>query len=430
MGGYGDWKLGPDDPVEFEQMLAIVANYGARDEAASSDLSELSSFSDAGDVSGWARHSVAWARARGLASGYAGADGTRSLRPHEDVTRGRAAAVIANACRTGVIVVGTPEGGTMVARFVDVGQGDATVVELPYGKVMLVDAGTADAADEVEAALRDAGHTSVDYLVATHPHAGHIGGMAQVVRDFDIGEAWMTDVTNNTRTYGRLLDAPDEKGATVRSAAMGQAIGPNQAGYTLGVVGPRTLRYTGDPNDDSLIVGATYGSERFLLTGDAPASETMADVGHHVDVLKVSHHGSTTGTTLALARQVTPSVAVISYGIGNSYGHPRQEVLDALSAVGTSIYGTGANGDVTVGTDGSSLDVTVERQGTVVAAGPADDPTPAADDDMTQTVWVTASGKRFHKRGCSTIANSRTVTSMTRQEALNSGRTACRVCRP
>lgn len=359
------------------------------------------------------------------------------------------------------------DNGKLTATFIDVGQGDASLVQLPDGKNLLIDAGPSSGASAVTSTLRSLGVSRIDYLVATHPDADHIGGMATVIGSFDIGEIWAPNATNNTRTFEEFLDAVDAKGMTITAGYRGRNIvAPGTASYSLETLGPASQEET--TNESSLVIRATYGSTTFLFTGDADAGDIVSDCPSHVDVLKVSHHGSKTGTTTSLARTLSPKIAVISYDVDNSYGHPTQQCLDALSGVGAQVYGTGANGSVTVTSDGTSVTASPARQGTVVAgdheeekpsastsasapskssssssssdtSGSSAATTPSAtttapssSEDQNDVVYVTASGRgeRYHRQDCRTLSRSKNVVSLTRAQAEAQGYTPCKVCKP
>lgn len=340
-----------------------------------------------------------------------------------------------------------PPAGTLSVHYLDVGQGDSELVELPDGKLMLIDAGTQDAGATVVQAIRSLGKTRIDYLVATHPHADHIGGMAEIIRAFDIGEVWAPNVTTNTRTFESFTGAVAAKGLSINAGSKGKDIvAPGATSYDIQILGPSDSVSSEDLNDYSLVIRVRYGSTSFLFTGDAPKDEIRADVGEHVDVLKVAHHGSDTGTDTALATQLSPKIAVISYGIGNDYGHPKQGALDALASCGAQVFGTGANGTVTVTSDGTNVLASSEREGAVVAgstdstqdsasgAGVATAAAPAASSSANtgadDIVYVTKSGKKYHRQDCRTIARSKGVVSMTRSQAEAQGLSACKVCNP
>jgi competence protein ComEC len=256
--------------------------------------------------------------------------------------------------------------GTMVVRFVDVGQGDATIVEFPDGKTLVVDVAQGGAA-AVDSQLAADGRDGIDWLVATHPDSDHIGGIPDVLQANDVRSVWAPEANSSTWTYTRFLEAVDDAGLTIDVAESGTRIAEGQ-GYTIDILWPPEDVEYEDTNDYSAVILVTYGSTTLLLTGDAPAEALQdANVGH-VDVLKVSHHGSASGMTEELAQELSPDVAVISYGLDNDYGHPTQVVLDDLAEVGTDVYGTAANGTVTVTSDGSSVSVACEREGEVEAA--------------------------------------------------------------
>lgn len=256
--------------------------------------------------------------------------------------------------------------GTMVVRFVDVGQGDATIVEFPDGKTLVIDVAQ-DGADAVNSQLAADGRDGIDWLVATHPDSDHIGGIPDVLQANDVRSIWAPEANSSTWTYTRFLEAVDDAGLTIDVAESGTRIAEGQ-GYAIDILWPPEDAEFEDSNDYSAVILVTYGSETFLFCGDAPAEALQdADIGQ-VDVLKVSHHGSASGMTEELAQELSPEVAVISYGLDNDYGHPAQVVLDDLSEVGADVYGTAANGTVTVSSDGSSVSVSCEREGEVEAA--------------------------------------------------------------
>lgn len=256
----------------------------------------------------------------------------------------------------------------LTVHFIDVGQGDCTFIELPDGSCVLIDAGERNASDDVISYIRSLGYSTIDYVIATHPHADHIGGLIDVLGEFEVGELWAPAVSASTNTFFDFLEAVEDAGLSINVALQGDVIvSSDEWGYSLEVLGPDDDISGDDLNDYSLILLLTYGDNTVLLAGDAPYEETLQDVDGHVDVLKVAHHGSYTGTNQSLSELLSPSIAVISYGEGNSYGHPHQVTLDALESVGATIYGTAVNGNVVVTLDGSTVSVVVEREGTVVA---------------------------------------------------------------
>lgn len=352
-----------------------------------------------------------------------------------------------------------PELTDMTATFIDVGQGDSALVELPDGKVMLIDAGEASASQSVLDALEAAGVDEIDYLVATHPHADHIGGMEAVLDTYDVDEVWMPDAPDTTETYEGFLDAVDAEGCSVEEAVAGEEIVGEDAGYTVDVLAPSDDVDSEDMNDYSAIVKVTYGDTALLFTGDASAQEIVDANPGHVDVLKAAHHGSETGTNAEVMTETTPEFVVMSYAEGNSYGHPDQSALDAVSAAGATAYSTAANGNVTATSDGEQVSVETEKNGTIVAGVSAEERAQQEAEAQAQAeaeaqaqaeaeaeaqaqqqqqqaepqedmVVITQSGKKYHRPGCRTLSRSKNTSTVTRSEAEAMGLGPCGVCNP
>ena len=238
-------------------------------------------------------------------------------------------------------------------HFIDVGQGDSELVELPNGQTMLIDAGTPQSGNQVANEIKSLGYSRRDYLVATHPHADHIGGMAEIINSFDIGEIYMPKVSTTTATYENLLDAIAAKGLSIHTAKAGVTIAADNT-FSVQIISPMLDDYA-DINDWSVIIRYNTASKNVLFTGDAGKDVIRDTNPGKIDVLKVSHHGSRTGTDEALATELSPAYAVISCGLNNSYGHPHEEVLDALK--GTQLYRTDLQGtiDMTIDANGISI---------------------------------------------------------------------------
>lgn len=193
------------------------------------------------------------------------------------------------------VVATTPADPTKTTvRSLDIGQGDSTIIELPDGKTMVIDAGPRGSEKIIEAQLEADNRSRIDYLVATHPDADHIGGMAQLIKDTDVGSIWAPNVTNNTETFRSLLNAIDKKGLTITQASSGTNIAKTDQ-YSIDILWPPTSAQFDDTNGYSIIIKLTVSERTFLFTGDAPTDAIMRSVDGHVDVLKVSHHGSRTG---------------------------------------------------------------------------------------------------------------------------------------
>lgn len=249
----------------------------------------------------------------------------------------------------------------------DVGQADSLLVRTPNGKAMLVDAGDSDKdADEVILpGLRELGVTELDYLVLTHAHQDHVGGMPSVLKSLPVGVAVFSGEVSTNSTYRDFL-------ALVQS---GEAK-PLQArrGLTLDMGGDVVVEVLNPPeklfdesNDNSVVLRLTYGQVSMMLTGDAEseAIESMKEamVPMNAAVLKVGHHGSSDATSQWLLRAVSPQYALISVGADNRYGHPHAETMELLRDGGVEVYRTDQQGTITVTTDGSSVDIVTTKAG-------------------------------------------------------------------
>lgn len=221
-------------------------------------------------------------------------------------------------------------------HFIDVGQGDAALL-LSGGQAVLVDAGTSQSADSLVRYLQELGVTELYAAIATHPHADHIGGMAQVIEAFPIGHFYMGAETQNTATYERMLDALDAQDVPVSIPEPGEEL-VFDSGASVTFLGPADDVPKGNLNDRSLICLFRAGEQDVLLMGDAESAAEQSLLAHYpslrCDVLKVGHHGADTSSSVEFLRTVQPTTAVISCGVDNDYGHPDPQTLENLSLAG------------------------------------------------------------------------------------------------
>lgn len=259
----------------------------------------------------------------------------------------------------------TQANANVTIKFIDVGQGEAILIALPE-KTVLIDAGPTGSAPKIEQVLQELGRNKIDYLVATHPDEDHIGGMADVISSTQIGTIYAPNKTNNTATYRKFLTAIQNNNLQITLAEAGTIIDQTDD-YKLEILWPKKDAIFPETNDYSIIIKLTVGNKTFLFTGDAPTNAILNSNPGHIDVLKVSHHGSRTGTTEVLIHKLSPTYAVLSYAVDNSYGHPMQSVLNALHKHSVEVWGTGANGTITITCDGTNIDISGEKPGTVVA---------------------------------------------------------------
>lgn len=246
------------------------------------------------------------------------------------------------------------------AYFLDVGQADANVVLLPNGEVMLIDAGVSSSSDKIISLLEDLGCNKIDYVVATHPHADHIGGMADVIETFRVGEIYMPKAVSTSKTYENLLLTIKDKGLKINTGKKGVEI-LNEDNLKIDIVAPNKQDYS-NLNNFSIVLKITYGNISFLYTGDAEKDsleEITSDI--KANILKVGHHGSDTSTYKEFLDKVKPQYAIISVGEGNSYGHPDNKVLNLLGDYKVKTYRTDVNGDVLITSNGDNIKVETER---------------------------------------------------------------------
>ncbi len=246
----------------------------------------------------------------------------------------------------------------MRVHFIDVGEGDATFVEFPDGKTMLVDAG--EDGEDVLSYIQKCGAEKIDFLVGTHPHSDHIGGLETVIRNMEIGSVYMPKVTHNTATFEDLLFSIKEKGLMINPTQKGDIIYETD-GLLVEVLSPKDRKYD-NLNNYSVVLKIAYGDTAFLLTGDAEAEILDGIYAKDIDVLKVPHHGATSSLSEVFLDRTSPGVAVISVGEGNQYGHPHDATLDAYKKRNTAIFRTDKNGRVIATSDGVSVTVKGERE--------------------------------------------------------------------
>ena len=267
--------------------------------------------------------------------------------------------------------------GDLVVHFLDVGQADSIFIELPNDETMLIDAGNSGDGSYVVNYIKALGYSKITYLIATHPHEDHIGGMAFVINNTSVGSVYMPKAVTTTQTYLNLLEAIQNKGLGVQTAKAGVSI-VSADGLSVNVLAPNSSAYE-DLNNYSAVLKITYGYNSFLFMGDAEElseGEITSDVS--ADVIKVGHHGSASSTGQAFLNKVHPKYAVISVGADNVYGHPAQSTLSNLAAIGATVYRTDKDGTVVFTSDGTNI--SVDKQ-----------PSPTQDDNEEPGQSVTTS---------------------------------------
>ena len=254
-------------------------------------------------------------------------------------------------------------GNEMKVHFLNVGQGDSILVQSPNGKSLLIDGGTKDAGKDVVAYLRTHGVEKLDYIVATHPDADHIGGLHTVLNSISIKNFIDSGKVHTSQTYEKMLQLILDKNIPFIVAAVGDTI-PLDDELDITVI------HVGDESDDnneaSIVLKVIYKEVSFLLMGDADIRVEKGILEHtnvEATILKAGHHGSDTSSSEAFIEAVNPKVTILSYGKDNSYGHPHAEVKSRLERISSQIYATAIVGNIVVETDG--IDYNVLTNGSV-----------------------------------------------------------------
>jgi competence protein ComEC len=303
---------------------------------------------------------------------------------------------------------GSAEKGELTINFLDVGQGDSALVIFPHGSTMLIDAGgeihinskpknskihpipnEADMAPasleddpDIETDFNDTGFTigeavvsrflwslglsRLDYVLATHAHSDHTGGISDVFQDFRVGELIVGHAPASDGTFRRLKRSAVHANVSIGTVSQGE--GFEMDGVKIEVLWPQSPQADGSGkpptsgNNDSVVLRLTYGGVNVIMTGDieqgAEQSLSASGIDLHADLVKVPHHGSKTSSTDAFLDRVQPKYAVVSVGVRSRFGHPNKEVVDRYAQRGIKLYWTGRDGMVTAKTDGTTLSIT------------------------------------------------------------------------
>ena len=310
--------------------------------------------------------------------------------------------------------------GELEVHFLDVGQGDATLIACD-GHYMLIDAGNNDKGTLVQSYLEQQGVETLDYVIGTHPDADHIGGLDVILYKFDCGTVILPEVENDTRTYEDVIRVLEEKDYPVTAPVVGDAYTLGGASFTI--VAPNG-DYGDDLNDWSVGILLQNGENRFLFTGDTGEQAEQDILANGIDisadVYKASHHGSNTASSEAFIQAVSPEYAVISVGEGNQYGHPHAEVLNRFREAGIEVFRTDEQGTIVAASDGTDITWNTASSGSWQAG--------EAQGGGEVTVHITKTGETYHAAGCSYL--SRSDIGITLSEAKERGLTPCSRCNP
>lgn len=334
-------------------------------------------------------------------------------------------AAISNPPKLLAASVNTPE--TMEVHFIDVGQGDATLIKCA-DQTMLIDTGDDSKGTAIQNYLQKQGIEQLDYLVLTHPDADHIGSAPVIITKFDIDTVFVSNFEKDNKTYQKLIQSLDNKRLKYATPEVGST-------YSLGTASITFLSPNKDydnPNDASIALMVENGSNNFLFTGDAEeaAENDIIEIGIDIkaDVYKAGHHGSKSSTSEDFFEMIDPAYAVISCGEDNSYGHPHAETLNTLRMNGVEAYRTDEDGTIIATSDGEEITFNIPPSETWKSG----EPTGSAQSDTKELVYIlNTKTKKFHKPTCNSLpTTNRKDSSGSRDRLISDGYAACKRCNP
>lgn len=324
--------------------------------------------------------------------------------------------------------------GDEAVHFIDVGQGDSILVE-SNGQYMLVDAGEEDKGDIVVEYVRGLGIESLDYVVATHPHSDHIGGMDDVINSLNVENIIMPDMVTATRCFENMIDAVENNNVNVIKGEAGYSF--SMGDFSCSIVGP--VNIGDDANNNSVVMKLTYGNDSILLTGDCSKEEEQDIIESNADIsadlLKAGHHGSSTSDSDEFVKRVSPEIAVISCGKDNEYGHPHKETLDTFNKYGVDVHRTDEEGTIIAECSGNGINL-ASSDGEYIAKADntSEEITENTSEAVTNTYILNTSSKKFHREDCSSVKNmsdkNKEEYTGTAEELESMGYTPCGQCKP
>lgn len=352
-------------------------------------------------------------------------------------------------------------------HFIDVGQGDSILIQ-NGNHAMIIDAGNNNDGELVSSYIKQQNIKSFDYVIGTHPHEDHIGGLDVVINDYEVDKVLLPSYIMATDTYEDLLLAIQNKNLLITKPIVG-------AEYVLGnakfvIIAPNRDDYGDNANNYSIGIKLIYGNNSFVMVGDAEnkSEEDMIvnGIDLEADVLKVSHHGASTSNSEEFLEAVDPIYAVISVGKDNKYGHPNSNVVTSLLEDDVQIYRTDELGTIVITSNGKNINFESNKSSNLSgdlnkssvipgdlnkSVGVLEDAvtnnniaedknnntnndyieTKVSSDDFTTAVidlYVTETGTKYHLEDCRYLKNSKFLISL--QETKKQGYTACDVCEP
>ena len=337
-------------------------------------------------------------------------------------------------------------GQTLEVHYIDVGQGDATLVKL--GKhAMLIDAGPEDSGTKLQSYLQKQKISSLDYLILTHPDADHIGGGDVILTKFDCEQVMMSSLSKDTASYRDIKSALKYRNYQAFEPTAGSTYKLGDAEFTI--VGP--TQESEDANNSSISLLLTYGDSKFLFTGDAQEEEEAdilaSKVDIEADVYQAGHHGSKTSSSEEFMQAVNPTYAVISCQEGNSYGHPHAEVLNRFRSMRIKVFRTDEQGSIIAYSDKKNITWNASPSESWQAGEPqgtsnkqkqeqvqTQEQTQPTQDSAEYKYVLNTNTHKFHRPNCSSVDNmaekNKQLSSQSRDEIIAQGYAPCKRCKP
>lgn len=322
---------------------------------------------------------------------------------------------------TGTTAAVFSDSDTLTVHFIDVGQADCALIECG-GDYMLIDGGNVEDGSLVVTYLEEQGVEELEYVICTHAHEDHVGGLPAVLAVYPTANVLAPTKTYSSKVFDDFMYYVDQQGLEVTIPAPGDILTLNTV--TATVLGP--VESYAETNDTSIVVKLEFGDTAFLFTGDmeTSAENDMLDywegrMDWNVDVLKVGHHGSSTSSSYRFVYETDPEYAIISCGKNNSYGHPHDEIVDRYQDAGVPMFRTDELGTIIAVSDGSKITITWENQN----AQPGN--VEQADTNYIGNV----NSKKFHLPTCSGLPSEQNqIIFSSYEEAINAGYTPCSRC--
>lgn len=245
-------------------------------------------------------------------------------------------------------------------HYLDVGQGDSMFIELPNNETMLIDAAESYQSENIINYLKNLNYQKIDYVIGTHPHTDHIGGLKNIINTFEIGKIYMPKVVSTTKTYESLLMTIKDKNLKINTAKAGTTIIDTDT-LKVNILAPNNSTYT-ELNNYSVVTKITYGTTKFLFMGDSEKLiENEIKENVTADVIKIGHHGSNTSSSIDFIKKVNAKYGIISVGLNNKYNLPKEETITNWENSGTKIYLTSTNGTIRASSDGTNIKIESEK---------------------------------------------------------------------